>query len=141
MVFSCRPDRALDLRFCEAQGILLSPPALDRAQHRLSAEPAIIRCSRPSARRSPDPRQGPDETILPRHETIFGSRRNRPETVTRPFCAQGYAEKATGELQMNHSIYSADRSTHRKIVIVALVAGIAVAGFGISARTTSDRSE
>ena len=33
---------------------------------------------------------------------------------------------------MNHSIYSADRSTHLKIVVVALVAGIAVAGFGIS---------
>jgi flagellar basal body-associated protein FliL len=41
---------------------------------------------------------------------------------------------------MNHSIYSADRSTHLKIVIVALVAGIAVAGFGISARTSSDGS-
>ena len=39
---------------------------------------------------------------------------------------------------MNHSIYSADRSTHLKIVVVALIAGIAVAGFGISARTTSD---
>ncbi|HKH00933.1 MAG TPA: hypothetical protein VKB08_09465 [Bradyrhizobium sp.] len=39
---------------------------------------------------------------------------------------------------MNHSIYSADRSTHLKIVVVALVAGIAVAAFGISARTTSD---
>jgi hypothetical protein len=39
---------------------------------------------------------------------------------------------------MNHSIYSADRSTHLKIVVVALVAGIAVAGFGISARSFSD---
>ena len=39
---------------------------------------------------------------------------------------------------MNHSIYSADRSTHLKIVVVALVAGIAVAGFGITARTGSD---
>ena len=39
---------------------------------------------------------------------------------------------------MNHSIYSADRSTHLKIVVVALVAGIAVAGFSISARTSSD---
>jgi len=39
---------------------------------------------------------------------------------------------------MNHSIYSADRSTHLKIVVVALVAGIAVAGFGISARSVSD---
>jgi hypothetical protein len=39
---------------------------------------------------------------------------------------------------MNHSIYSADRSTHLKIVVVALVAGIAVAALGISARTGSD---
>ena len=42
---------------------------------------------------------------------------------------------------MNHSIHSADRSTHLKIVVVALVAGIAVAAFGISARTGSDYSQ
>jgi curli biogenesis system outer membrane secretion channel CsgG len=39
---------------------------------------------------------------------------------------------------MNHSIYSADRTTHLKIVVMALVAGILVAGFGISTRTTDD---
>lgn len=39
---------------------------------------------------------------------------------------------------MNHSIYSADRMTHLKIVVVALVAGFMVAGFGISARMSSD---
>ena len=39
---------------------------------------------------------------------------------------------------MNHSIYSADRMTHLKIVVVALVAGIMVAGFGISARVNGD---
>jgi hypothetical protein len=39
---------------------------------------------------------------------------------------------------VNHSIYSADRSTHLKIVVVALVAGIVVAVFGISARSNSD---
>jgi hypothetical protein len=39
---------------------------------------------------------------------------------------------------MNHSIYSADRMTHLKIVVVALVAGILVAGFSISTRNTSD---
>jgi hypothetical protein len=39
---------------------------------------------------------------------------------------------------MNHSIYSADRTTHLKIVVVALVAGIAVAGFAISARVNTD---
>jgi hypothetical protein len=41
---------------------------------------------------------------------------------------------------MNHSIYSADRTTHLKIVVVALVAGIVVAGFGISARSGSDEN-
>jgi hypothetical protein len=39
---------------------------------------------------------------------------------------------------MNHSIYSADRTTHLKIVVVALVAGIVVAGFGIFSRSTND---
>ena len=39
---------------------------------------------------------------------------------------------------MNHSIHSADRATHMKIVVLALVAGIAVAGFGIAARTNAD---
>jgi hypothetical protein len=42
---------------------------------------------------------------------------------------------------MNHSIHSADRMTHLKIVVVALVAGIAVAGFGISARTSADYAQ
>jgi hypothetical protein len=39
---------------------------------------------------------------------------------------------------MNHSIYSADRTTHLKIVIVALVAGIIVTGVGVSARLGFD---
>jgi hypothetical protein len=42
---------------------------------------------------------------------------------------------------MNHSIHSADRATHLKIVVVALVAGIAVAAFGITARTNADSSQ
>lgn len=42
---------------------------------------------------------------------------------------------------MNHSIHSADRATHLKIVVVALVAGIAVAGLAIAARTSSDYSQ
>jgi hypothetical protein len=41
---------------------------------------------------------------------------------------------------MNHSIYSADRSTHLKIVVVALVAGISVTTLGIFARANSDTS-
>jgi hypothetical protein len=41
---------------------------------------------------------------------------------------------------MNHSIYSADRTTHLKIVVVALVAGIVVAGLGISARLSDGDS-
>ena len=39
---------------------------------------------------------------------------------------------------MNHSLVTADRTTHLKIVVVALVAGIAVAAFGISARSGAD---
>ncbi len=39
---------------------------------------------------------------------------------------------------MNHSIYSADRMTHLKIVVVALVAAIAIAGFSVTARIGSD---
>jgi hypothetical protein len=42
---------------------------------------------------------------------------------------------------MNHSIHSADRTTHLKIVVVALVAGIVVAGLGISARTNTDYTQ
>ena len=42
---------------------------------------------------------------------------------------------------MNHSIHSADKATHLKIVVVALVAGIAVAVLGISARTNTDYSQ
>ena len=42
---------------------------------------------------------------------------------------------------MNHSIHSADRTTHLKIVVVALVAGIAVAALGISARTSVDYAQ
>jgi hypothetical protein len=45
------------------------------------------------------------------------------------------------EAFMNHSIRSADRATHLKIVVMALVAGIVVAGFGISARTNSDYTQ
>jgi hypothetical protein len=39
---------------------------------------------------------------------------------------------------MNHSFHSADRSTHLKIVVVALIAGIAVTALGISARNNSE---
>ena len=35
---------------------------------------------------------------------------------------------------MNHSMYSTDQMTHLKIVVIALVAGIGVAGFGIAVR-------
>ena len=42
---------------------------------------------------------------------------------------------------MNHSIHSADRATHMKIVVVALVAGICVAAFGIAARTNVDYTQ
>ncbi len=38
---------------------------------------------------------------------------------------------------MNHSIYSADRTTHLKIVVVALVAGIGIAGLGLLSRAAN----
>jgi hypothetical protein len=37
---------------------------------------------------------------------------------------------------MNHSIYSADRGTHLKIVVIAVCAAIAVLCFGLSSRDT-----
>jgi hypothetical protein len=39
---------------------------------------------------------------------------------------------------VNHSIYSADRTTHLKIVVIALVIGIAGIGLGLSSRANSD---
>ncbi len=42
---------------------------------------------------------------------------------------------------MNHSIHSADRATHLKIVVVAMVAGIMVAAFGIAARSNVDDTQ
>ena len=42
------------------------------------------------------------------------------------------------EAFVNHSFYSADRMTHLKIVVVALVAATAAAGVGIASRISSD---
>jgi hypothetical protein len=42
---------------------------------------------------------------------------------------------------MNHSIHSADRATHLKIVLVALVAGVALASFGMATRSSVDYSQ
>ena len=39
---------------------------------------------------------------------------------------------------MNHSIYSADRATHLRIVVVALIAGMAAIAISVSARINSD---
>jgi hypothetical protein len=36
---------------------------------------------------------------------------------------------------MNHSFYSADRTTHSKIVVMALICATAVAGIGIAAHS------
>jgi hypothetical protein len=41
---------------------------------------------------------------------------------------------------MNHSIYSADRTTHLKIVIVALVAGTAIANLALFFHAGSNTS-
>ncbi len=42
---------------------------------------------------------------------------------------------------MNHSLHSADRATHLKIVAVAFVAGIILTGVGITARPSADFSQ
>jgi hypothetical protein len=42
---------------------------------------------------------------------------------------------------MNHSIHSADRATHLKIVVVALIAGMAVATFGMATRSNVDYTQ
>jgi hypothetical protein len=70
-------------------------------------------------------------------ETILGNPRNHPETEPEYLCCQQRGGKDARRHHMNHSIHSADRATHLKIVVVALVAGIAVAAFGISARSNS----
>ncbi|MEA2953664.1 MAG: hypothetical protein QOJ96_3184 [Alphaproteobacteria bacterium] len=41
---------------------------------------------------------------------------------------------------MNHSMYGADRVTHLKIVVLALIGATLVAGVGIAARGTSDET-
>jgi hypothetical protein len=38
------------------------------------------------------------------------------------------------EAELNHSIYSADRSTHLKIVVIAVCAAIAVLSIGLASR-------
>ena len=44
---------------------------------------------------------------------------------------------------MNHSFYSVDRTTHLKIVVIALIGATAIAGIGIAAHSGSrdDRAE
>ena len=42
-----------------------------------------------------------------------------------------------GGFVMNSSIYSADRTTHLRVVTVALAVSIAIVGLGISARVNS----
>jgi hypothetical protein len=74
-------------------------------------------------------------------ETILGNPRSHPETRAGYTSCQQRGGKRREEAHMNHSIHSADRSTHLKIVIVALVAGMAVAAFGISARSNSDYTQ
>lgn len=49
-------------------------------------------------------------------------------------------QRQAAEAQMNHSFYSADRTTHLKIVVVALVAATMIAGLGITARVNSGDS-
>jgi hypothetical protein len=74
----------------------------------------------------------------PSNETILGNPRNHPETDQAYLSGQQAAAKFARRPQMNHSFHSADRSTHLKIVVVALVAGIAVTALGIATRNNSE---
>jgi hypothetical protein len=85
----------------------------------------------------PDPGGRVTKPTLAANETILPIRRNNPETHWAYLYPQQTAQSRR-EAQMNHSIHSADRSTHLKIVVVALVAGVAVAAFGIAARSNVD---
>ena len=42
---------------------------------------------------------------------------------------------------MNHSFYSVDRTTHVKIVALALIGAIAVAGIGIAAHSNAGSAQ
>jgi hypothetical protein len=42
---------------------------------------------------------------------------------------------------VNHSIHSADRATHLKIIVVALMAGVAVAAFAVATRSNVDYAQ
>jgi hypothetical protein len=61
-----------------------------------------------------------------------------PGQHIRPVRPCVFGQDRRQEILMYHSIYSADRTTHLTVVIVALIAGILVAGFGISMRNSSD---
>jgi hypothetical protein len=47
------------------------------------------------------------------------------------------ANEGHSEGSMNHSFYGADRTTHLKIVVVALAAGIALAAIATASRINS----
>ena len=79
--------------------------------------------------------------MKPVNETIFGNQRNQTATELAYVSRQQAASLGALDAQVNHSFHSADRATHLKIVIVALVAGITVAAFGIAARSNVDYSQ
>jgi len=72
---------------------------------------------------------------------FWGTRETDRKQSGRKRVGNEEASSGAGRHQMNHSIHSADRATHLKIVVVALVAGICVAAFGIAARTNVDYSQ
>jgi hypothetical protein len=77
-------------------------------------------------------------------EAPYGTGRGAPTFLLRLLNLQNRcpdkncnAASSSGGLEMNHSFYSADRATHLKIVVVALVAATAVAGVTITARVNA----
>src|SRR5262249_48912626 len=89
----------------------------------------------------------PFRQVLPRNHSFLTmkpfhqSHETTLKQTGRTPLSQLRASKRRREAQMNHSFHSADRATHLKIVVVALVAGIAVAAFGITTRSNVDYTQ
>src|SRR5579864_1584443 len=111
---------------CRATYLVTARPAA------VSVEAAGVRGQPGRAAGAPPPR--PTKPFWGTHETGRKQRRGTPSPKIR-------RRLTRREAPMNHSMHSADRATHLKIVVLALVAGIAVAGLAISARTTSYSSQ
>jgi len=89
---------------------------------------------------SAGPREGPSRATgpgaRPLRETTCGTHVKLSLLVPDIAIRSAMGAGTCGGSTMNHSIYSADRTTHLKIVVVALLAGLAVAGLALSSHVS-----